>query len=120
MTGGTQGPNRDLGGLVSVMAKYLDFLIRYHATLLVRTPGKSCSLRQKSGLLRGCWVPSFVRQQFKQFLLLCRLTTYTVVYSPRDVTISGEHIPIILENKVIGIMTVFIIVVLTVKTTRTK
>jgi hypothetical protein len=37
---GPLGHDKDLGRLVLVMGKYLDFLIRYWAPLLGRTPGK--------------------------------------------------------------------------------
>lgn len=37
------------------------------------------------------------------------------IYSPKDVTISRERIPIIPENKVIGIIAVFIVSILRMK-----
>lgn len=93
----------------------------YHRTLGVRTLGSPWLFGDKgqaaSQTFRGCWVLIPVRQHVpREFSLLCFSTTKTAVYSPKDVTISGEHIPIILENEVIVIIIVFIFSVLRMKT----
>ena len=93
----------------------------YHRTLGVRTLGSRWLFGDKGQVarqtFRGCWVPILVRQYVpREFSLLCFSTTKTAVYSPKDVTISGEHIPIILENKTIVIIVVFIFSILRMKT----
>lgn len=117
---GSLGHGKDLGGCLSDGEASRFFLTRYHAALVVRTSGKGHFQRQKSEIktsqrLLGTKTCQTTQARQSPLLFFFFLTTQRVFYSPRDITISREHIPIILENKVIGTVIVLIFSVLMMK-----